>query len=133
MALGKDCLQMCLNSVDCAVSDATIHGVITSLSPVKKAKKSDSKYFKAQLTDGRKKTNGVGFLEKQHSQLEQLCKEKDVIEIAKCAIKSSLANSNQLEVLLNTYTQLTKSPLKFKLPQSIHVRWRNTPLHPGQD
>ena len=108
-----------VSSIDCAVSDAMIHDVITSLSPVKKAKKSESKYFKAQLTDGKKEINVVGFLEKQHSQLEQLCKEKDAIEIAKCAIKPSLADPNQLEVLLNSYTQLTKSPSKFELPQSM--------------
>lgn len=61
----------------------------------------------------------VGFQEKQHEKLENLANQRSPVEIAKCAIKPSLADSSKFEVLLNTYTQVSKSPTKFDVPANL--------------
>ena len=103
-----------VSSIDCASS---VHGILTSLSPLKKAKRSERRFFNAELTDGKREIRLVGFHEKQHEQLEQL-RNAEPVEIVKCQIKPSQI-TDELEVLFNDYTQVKKSPSKFSVPDHV--------------
>lgn len=75
------------SSVDGAAQDATIHGVINFLSPVKKAKTTQKPFFNGTLTDGNKSMRLVGFDDKQQQQLKQLMKDNKPVEIKGCSIQ----------------------------------------------
>lgn len=49
---------------------AKIHGVMTSISPMKKSKKDKTKYFDGKLSDGKSSARFVCFNAKMH---ERLC------------------------------------------------------------
>ena len=50
-------------------TSATLHGVVNSLSPIKKGRR--SKYFEGSMSDGKTALRFVGFSEKQQVVLEQ--------------------------------------------------------------
>ena len=106
------------SSVDDTAQDATIHGVINFLSPVKKAKATEKPFFNGTITDGNKNMILVGFDDKQQQQLQQLMKDKESIEIKGCSIQKS-SRTSQLEIHLKDSTKLQKSPTKFSIPDSV--------------
>ena len=60
---GSSCNGVTMALKDAATSDnATVHGVIRSLSPLKKGKASN--FFHANLTDGKTQMRVVGFQER---------------------------------------------------------------------
>lgn len=86
--------------------EATVHGVITSVSPMKG--QSYKKYFDGYVTDGQKKLRFVGFSPEKAKQLDDFANDKQSVVLKKCCIKN-VRSGNQLEILVGDYTDISKS------------------------
>lgn len=91
---------------------ASIHGVLAKLSPMKKGKK--TAYFDGSLSDGNKDIRIFGFSENQHKKLLKFQETKDAVNIIDCEVKkSSRQQSDKLEVMVKSFTEITNSSKKF--------------------
>ena len=91
---------------------ANVHGVVKTLSPVKKGKR--SKYFDGVLTDGTSNLRLVGFHSEQQKRLCTFSKDKTPVALQNCELKPS-RQGNTMEVILKTATQIVKSPKKIEV------------------
>lgn len=66
---------------------ATIHGVVTSLSPMKKDSK---KCFDGYMSDGRKKMRFVGFQQDKEAKLAEFTKGGQPVVLSNCSIKKAI-------------------------------------------
>ena len=89
---------------------AIVHGVISSLSPMKKGKTSN--FFHGNLTDGKTHLRVVGFQDAQRKRLVSYQNDSSAISLEHCKIKCA-RDSDDFEVLLKPNTKLMKSPRKF--------------------
>ena len=86
-----------MNLKDAGTSEnAIVHGVITSLSPMKKG--TASNFFHANLSDGDTQLRLVGF---QDAQLASFKKDSSAIALEHCKIKRAHQSDDLVEVLLN--------------------------------
>ena len=69
---------------------ATVHGIVTELSPVK-ISKNDNRYhyFHGQISDGKKSLRLVSFDPKLKNLMEKLKEDKKEIAIENCSIQES--------------------------------------------
>ena len=109
-----------LDSVEKPISSANIHGIITSLSPVKKGR--NRHYFDATLHDGISKLRLVGFNSKQEATMSDHMQNKELVQLNDCQIKPA-RRGHDMEVLLTT---IHGSPKKISVP-SIEFE-DNTPV-----
>lgn len=72
-------------SVDKSCSSASVVGIPTSLSPLKK-NKHNSDYFQAKLIDGKKQITLWGNVEKQREQLKTYESTKSAVKISDCEV-----------------------------------------------
>ena len=103
-----------LDCLDKPVPSAILHGKLTSLSPIKKGRKSD--YFDGRICDGRRKLRFVGFSEQQQKKMNDFFDNKDSIVLSDCEVKPSRQGVD-MEVLLKRGTLIQKSPKKFDVTQ----------------
>ena len=94
------------------VSTATVHGVVTTLSPVKKGHYSP--YFDGYLVDNKARARMVGFELSQRQELSDFMDKKVPIRLDDCEIKRAKRGS-KLEIVLKGSTTITQSPKKFKV------------------
>ena len=64
-----------VSSVEEPADSASVHGVVTSLSPIKSSK-SGSRYFDGALSDGKDTMKLVGFKVSQHAKISELMEKK---------------------------------------------------------
>ena len=100
---------------------AKIHGVMTSISPMKLSGSGTSKYFHGHITDGYKKVRFVGFDAKMHQKLSDFHQTKEPVALSNCAVKEG-KYSSELEVVVRNITELHTSPRKFNVESSIFDR-----------
>ena len=62
---------------------ADIHGVVTSLSPLKRSKKGNN-YYHGQLCDGKQSLRFVGFASNQQKMLEEFLEGRKSVQISNC-------------------------------------------------
>ena len=62
------------DKVDKGIASASVHGVLTSISPVKKGRKQN--YFERKLSDGNSKLRFVGFDTKQQRKMSDMLTKK---------------------------------------------------------
>ena len=86
---------------------ANLHGVIKTLSPVKKGR--NSNYFDGVLTDGTSTLRLVGFRSEQQKRLNSFSRKKTPVSLQNCEIKPS-RQGHSMEVMLKTATQILHSP-----------------------
>ena len=91
---------------------ADIHGVVTSVSPLKKSKKGNN-YYHGQLCDGKQSLRFVGFASNHQKMLEEFLEGRKSVEIRNCQIKKSNRDSDKLEVLVKGATKICPSEKKF--------------------
>ncbi len=91
--------------------NANIHGIVASVSPMRKGKRSS--YFQATLTDGDAAMRVVGFQPSQREKLETLKEKAEPISLHNCQLKRAWA-SDDLEILLRSSSTFQHSPKKFK-------------------
>lgn len=105
-----------------ASSSATLHCVVVgSVSPVKTSRKNaDCKFFEAGISDGKKVARMISFEPKLHGEIETMRKSGESVKISNCTVQESrLSGVKELEVVLNSRTNLLKSPKKFNISESI--------------
>ena len=98
--------------------NAKLHGMISSVSPMRRNSSGSTKYFDGALTDGKTKIRFVGFDGKQQQQLAEFQEKKEAVAIINCEVKPSKWGS-ELEVLMRKNTELLKSPTKFDIDVTI--------------
>ena len=99
------------DSVEQPIPSASLHGVVTSLSPLKGAK---SAYFDGTVSDGTSKLRLVGFSTKQQKLMEDFMAKKQPIELTDCEVKRA-RRGDQMELLLKTTTAIHGSPKKIEV------------------
>lgn len=90
------------------VPNASLHGAVTSLSPVKKGR--NSNYFDGTLYDGHHQVRIVGFLPAQQKKLDGFWISKKAVAVKNCEVKPSRQGGDQMEVILKTSTEISASP-----------------------
>ena len=100
--------------VEDEAENATIHGVLKELSPIKKSRSLGCNYYNGVLTDGEKEMRLVGFDCDSHAKLSGCCSSKEAVVIKKCQIKKA-RQSNDLE-LFSLYT--------LTIPWHILLLWK---------
>ena len=78
---------------------AKVHGVITSISPMRNNTTGTSRYFSAELTDGTSNRRLVGFDNKLHEKLTTFQNSKQPVLLTNCEVKEGRYNSD-LEVVV---------------------------------
>ena len=94
--------------------DAHLHGIVTSLSPMKKSK-SNCSYFEGVIADSKGSMRVFGFDSTVHRRLAEVKEES--IEISQCEIKKS-RRGESLEVLMKKNMEISKSPVKIHIPRT---------------
>ena len=97
---------------------AKVHGVMTSLSPVKASSSGRSKFFHGELTDGKVKVRFVGFDPKKYDTLSEFYKNRQPLALSDCSVNESKYTPD-LEVVVKKSTQLLHSPTKFEVPNDM--------------
>ncbi len=101
-------------SVTEASDSASVHGVVTYLSPVKKSKKG-SNYFNATVSDGKTTCRLVGFKDSQQKKLKEAMEKKETIIFEDCQVKKAKRGLDAMEILLKRTTSIAPSPKKFEV------------------
>ena len=96
---------------------ASVHGMITSISRVKRAKQSGNEYFDGEVCDSKGKLRFVGFSTSQQEQLENWMQNKRPVALNNCQIKPGLRDSSKMELVIKGSTKLCESPKKFNVAQ----------------
>ena len=73
-----------VDSLEEPVSTASLHAVVSSLSPVKKGRNSD--YFEGTVTDGKSTVRLVGFKRSQQSKIQRFMDKQQPILLDDCEI-----------------------------------------------
>ena len=100
------------SQVNDEVGSVDIHGVVTSLSPIKKSKKGNN-YYHGQVCDGKKSLRFVGFASSHQKIFQEFLDKKECVEIRNCQIKKSNRDSDKLELLVKGGTKIYSSTKKF--------------------
>ena len=71
--------------------------------------------FESRFTDGKKVLRMVSFEHKLKSEVDQAKESGKGVAIINCAVKTSKANSEEMEIVCGSKTKLVNSPKKFKI------------------
>lgn len=104
---------------------ATVHGVLTELSPVKISKTSDQSYYVGQITDGKKSLRLVSFDIKLKNVMDQAKDSNQPIVLNNCTIQESKRGYG-VEIFANTQTKVYDSPKKFEISTSSLITANKT-------
>ncbi len=105
-----------LNELDRPTSNANIHGAITSISPIKKGRKSS--FFEAMIADHTSQVRLVGFNNQQQIQLRDLHVKKSPVKISNCQIKTSRRGLG-FDILLKTDSMISKSSVGMDIDKIV--------------
>ena len=103
-------IEEVLDKLENPASNVTVHGIVTSLSPVKKGR--NSNYFDGSLCNGTAKVRMIGFNQSQQKVMKQLMDDKQAVQLQDCEIKQARWGE-KMEIMLKGSTQVLKSPNKF--------------------
>lgn len=101
-----------LDDLSKPICNATLHGVVASVSPLKKGRTCN--YFEGFITDGSSKLRVVGFNPGQQKTIKQFMDTKETLQLTDCEVKQA-RRGNSMEILLKGNTEIKESPKKFKL------------------
>ena len=113
-----------VESLDETLSTACVHGVISTLSPIKKGCKSN--YFDGSVSDGKSNIRLVGFNPSQRIRMKNLMKNKQAVKIDDCEVRHA-RRGQSMEILLKGSTKISMSPRKFEF-SNILIQEEITPL-----
>lgn len=114
-----------VESLDEPLSTVTVHGVVSSLSPIKKGSKSN--YFDGSVSDGKSKVRLVGFRPSQRMQINKLMQDKHPIKIDDCEVRQA-HRGRCMEIVMKGSTKSDVSSKKFDL-SDIVIDDEITPLN----
>ena len=98
-----------VDSLEEPVSTASLHAVVSSLSPVKKGRNSD--YFEGTVTDGKSTVRLVGYKRSQQSKIQRFMDKQQPILLDDCEIKKA-RRGPRMEIM-QMATATTSSLKKF--------------------
>ena len=101
-----------VSSVDEPTTSAMIHGVVSTVSPMKKGRK--CQYFNGTLTDGQKDIRILGFDEAQQKKLKESFISKQAIVLGNCEVIQN-ETSSDLTIKMKDFTSINESPTKFEV------------------
>lgn len=118
-----------VSDIDSAFERATVHGVITELSPVKPSRKNDQiKYFHAKITDGKKTMRVISISPSLRTELEEFRLQTSPIAFVNCQIKETPSEYRQgqkeFEIIASTKSRVERLSGK-EFPLSAHVLQQN--------
>ena len=116
-----------VSDIDSPIENVTVHGVVTSLSPVKASKKMDhKKYFNANITDGKTAMRLISFEPSLRPEMDISCAQQKTIAVVNCQVKetpeqyqSGSSDQSKYEILLSSRSAIQKSPKKFTVDPDI--------------
>ena len=94
------------------MESADIHGIIASVSPMKKGKRAN--YFDFKLTDGEVQMRVVGFCGGQQKKLSSFMEKSESVSLKNCQIKRA-RQAEELEIVLRSSSGVELSPKKFSV------------------
>ena len=99
------------------IDGATVHGLLTSMSPVKKSRKNEKNtYFTARLSDGEKSVRLISFDSKLHPTMEQFLKDEKPLKITNCNVREENMG-NAFEIIASPHkTTIERSDRKYEVP-----------------
>ena len=111
-----------VSSVDGPSPNAKIHGVLTTLSPVKKSRTCN--YFDGELTDGKLNMRLFGFdsAEGVRRKLQVFQGKDATVMLSNCEVKRS-RKGQQLEIFLGKESQVEVSAKKFDVSSIAHIKY----------
>ena len=93
----------------------TVHGVVTSLSPVKESK-TKVKYFRGTIADQSKKVPVVSFEPKLWKRLNQSHESCSTVALVNCNIQEARnRTSGDYEIVASSRTEVTESECQFEI------------------
>ena len=95
-----------VDSLEEPVSTASLHAVLSSLSPVKKGRNSD--YFEGTVTDGKSTVRLVRFKRSQQSKIQRFMDKQQPILLDDCEINKAGCGP-RMEIMLKVSTTITSS------------------------
>ena len=95
---------------------AIVHGVVSSLSPMKKGKTTD--FFEAKLMDGELQMRVVGFQESLRERLAKSQEKEKSVSLQNCQVKHG-RNSDELEIILKSSSRIQPSPKKIVVNEML--------------
>ena len=95
-----------ISSISGPETKAKVHGIVTSLSPIKPSAKRP--FFEGFLTDGNNKIRFVGFSSNKEKVIEKFSEQKDPVLLANCSSKNR-KYSDGLELIIGDQTTITIS------------------------
>ena len=115
---GRACDEFeCLRKI-CEVENANVHGVVASVSPMKKGK--GAKFFDAKVTDGETHVRVVGFQAAQRKRLASFHDMSASVSLQNCKVKRA-RNSEEFEVLLKSNSRVEASSRKFSVDDIANI------------
>ena len=100
-------------SVEQPVDSASVHGVVSFVSPIKVSQRG-SDYFNGALSDGKATIKLVGFRGAQQAKIKELMEREQAVVLDDCQIKKAKRGSN-MELVLKRTSAICYSPKKFKV------------------
>ncbi len=98
-----------ISALDRPIASTTLHGAVTSLSPIKKGR--NSIFFDGTLADEHSKIRFVAFDAHQQRKLQDYHQKNVPVELANCEVKSSRFGDGY-ELMLKSGTGIAQSPKK---------------------
>ena len=96
----------------------TVHGVVTSLSPMKESK-TKVKYFRGTIADQSKKVSVVSFEPKLWKRLNQSHENCSSVALVNCNIQEARnKTSGDYEIVVSSQTEVTESECQFEIVQA---------------
>ena len=93
---------------------ATVHGVVSEVSPVKVSRKNSSvRYFDGKLTDGKKTVRMICFEPSLRSKLETSRLDGSTVAVANCQVKP--ARGGGVEIMATSRSEVSASPRKMNV------------------
>ena len=93
-------------------AQATVHGIVAAVSPMKKSKSGSCAFFDGQFTDGCHNVRLFGFDERKQKELVSSFEKSEPVILSNVELKKS-TQSGQVEIMVKKHTSISKSPGKF--------------------
>ena len=108
-------------------SSATVHGIVTEVSPVKVSRKNASvRYFDGRMTDGKTSVRMVCFEPSPRNTLESARQKKEVVSFVGCSVKQARNKEDGVELLASKRSTVLPSPRKYVLPETAIMTCNET-------
>ncbi len=97
---------------------ASISGVVTSISPMKRSRNSTADFFHGSLSDGKSSMRIFGFDSKVRRKLANFEESGESLLLDNCKVKESRLN-NDLEILVSPWTEMDKSERHYNIDKAL--------------